>query len=482
MGRPTDARQQSGSTRQSVVKPDPYKQNLVKQHRHKSQPFDPDDLRRRLYVVIAEQEAAKEKRKRRERLAEAGSVSTQSKDHDTPISRPESTKPVPNEPSFAARVTRRKSMVSDPALPPKESSTQTQPPEPKTGRSMSKSIQDKLRRKSIIKSTEPLPTSTIENTAPTQAHVQTQPQAATYHHVPQSAAAQFERTTTANGMRDRNLSHSLSQSGLKHHAKDRASPDPTAQQNRAAAALERAHSNSNSNKSNREKPHFQNPFQNARPASSSSRSDHDEIAPHFRRHSIIGLTQVKTRRRSSAIGNIAEDETTQTFAVGVHPVLGVPIELPVDEISSEETLAVPVDPATAAEHQRVDWTQSDEPVPVVVGGGGTEKPRGAAMVSRIPLLRKADSLWALKGRLGGGRSGSLSLGLSGSGSGKGGQQDRNQNGNGDRGRRQSGLEKLGGAMKGDRNHHQQQQQREEGFASTSPKFLKSFGFLTRFKR
>ncbi|KAI0884684.1 uncharacterized protein GGS22DRAFT_145727 [Annulohypoxylon maeteangense] len=380
MGRPTDARHQSVSTRQSVVKPDPYKQNIIKQHRHKSQPFDPDDLRRRLYVVIAEQEAAKEKRKRRERLAEVGTVSTQSKDHDTPISRPESTKPGPNESSFAARVTRRKSMLSDPPPPPKESSIQ--PPEPKTGRSMSKSIQDKLRRKSVIKSEPPPASKTTDKASQTQA--QTQPQPPTYHHVPQSAAAQFERTTTVNGMRDRNLSHSLSQSGLKHHAKDRASPDPTQQQSQIA--LERANSNSS-------KPHFQNPFQNnARPISASSHADHEDIAPHFRRHSIIGLTQVKMRRRSSAIGNIAEDEsTTQTFTVGLHPVLGVPIEVPIDEISSEETLAVPGNPAD----HRVDWTQSDE-VDV--------KPR-----SRIPLLRKADSLWALKGRLGG-RSGSLSLG------------------------------------------------------------------------
>ncbi|KAI0900499.1 hypothetical protein F4806DRAFT_491388 [Annulohypoxylon nitens] len=438
MGRPTDTRSQSISTRHSVVKPDPYKQNLVKQHRHKSQPFDPDDLRRRLYVVIAEQEASKEKKKRRERLAEAGSESgsTQSKVYDTPTRQPETAKSGPNESSFAARVTRRKSMASDPAPPPKDASTQA--PQPRTGRSMSKSIQDKLRRRSIISSSkvEPPPTSTSTTEHTAQSQTQPQPQqsqAPTYHHVPQSAAAQFERTTTANGMREQNLVHRLSQAGLKH----RASLDPTQQQ--ALCTLERTHSN-------RDKPHFQNPFQTGRPVSSSSRSaatTEDDVAPNFRRHSVIGLTQIKMRRRSSAIGNIAEDETMQTFAVGVHPTLGVPIEIPIDEISSEETLAVPIDPATAAEH-RVDWTQSDEQ--------RYEKPRA---MSRIPLLKKADSLWTLKGRLGGRNN---SIAAPGSG-GKGEHQKM----------------KLGSAEK---HGHRQD---EGGFASTSPKFLK-FGFLARFKR
>ncbi|KAI1210654.1 uncharacterized protein F4807DRAFT_459494 [Annulohypoxylon truncatum] len=476
MGRPTDARQQSGSNRQSVVaKQDPYRQNLAKQHRHKSQPFDPDDLRRRLYIVIAEQEAAKEKRKRRERLAEAGSASTQSKDNDTPISRPASTKPGPNESSFTARVTRRKSMASDPAPPPKESGTQ--PPEPKTGRSMSKSIQDKLRRKSIMKAEQQPSTSTVENTAPAQTQTQTQTQASvpTYHHVPRSAAAQFERTTTANSMRERNLAHSISQACLKH--KDRASPDPTQQQQHQqqqqsrAAALERAPSNSHIN---REKPHFQNPFQNGRPASSSSRSEQqqlEEVAPHFRRHSVIGLTQVKARRRSSAIGNIAEDETMQTFTVGMgmgmHPA---PAEMPVDEISSEETLAgVPVDAATAAEH-RVDWTQSDEAQAAQAAAYGKTR----AMSSRIPLLKKADSLWTLKGRLGGGGGGgggrNNSIATTGTGAGTGGKGV------------QSGLDKMGGVFRGEKGQQQHQQHQEEGgFASTTPKFLR-FGFLTKFKR
>ncbi|KAI1095424.1 hypothetical protein F5B19DRAFT_441476 [Rostrohypoxylon terebratum] len=323
-------------------------------------------------------------------------------------------------------------MASDLAPPPKDASTQA--PEPKTGRSMSKSIQDKLRRKSIISSkAEPPPTSmsTAGNTA--------QPQAPTYHHVPRSAAAQFERTTTASGMREQNLAHRLSQAGLKH----RASLDPT--QKPTPCTLERTHSN-------RDKPHFQNPFQAGRPVSSSPRSaatTEDEIAPHFRRHSVIGLTQIKMRRRSSAIGNIAEDETMQTFAVGVHPTLGVPIEIPMDEISSEETLAVPVDPATAAEH-RVDWTQSDET--------RYDKPRA---MSRIPLLKKADSLWTLKGRLGGGRNNSIAA------PGAGGKSEQQKT-------------KLGSAEK---HSHRQD---EEGLASststsTSPKFLK-FGFLNRFKR
>ncbi|KAI2473431.1 hypothetical protein F4781DRAFT_191226 [Annulohypoxylon bovei var. microspora] len=422
MGRPTGAHQPSGSARQSATKPDPYKQNLIKQHRHKSQPFDPDDLRRRLYVVIAEQEALKEKRKRRERLAEAPSA--QSKDHDTPISQPEPTNLGPNESSFAARVTRHKSTASDQLS--KESSTQP-PPEPKAVRSMSKSIQDKLRRKSIIK-VEP-PPATATTTTDSAAQTQTQPQAPPYPYVPQEAAAQFERTATANSMRSRNLVHSLSQTALKHQASrrasdlDDASAPPPQQQTRA---LERAHSQ-------RDKPiEFRNPFQSAQPASA---SDEREEGTRFRRHSVIGLTHVVRGRRKSAIADIAEDEPPAGVAVR----LAAPAELPVDEASSEETLAVAADPAAAAHEHRVDWTQSDEAA--AAAAAAYEKPRAA---SRIPLLKKADSLWTLKGRLGGRSPGK---------SASGGAHDKM------------------GAMK-----------QEEAFASSpSPKFLR-FGFLTKFKR
>ncbi|KAI1106752.1 hypothetical protein F4804DRAFT_284619 [Jackrogersella minutella] len=361
IGRPTDGRQATGSMRQAAAKSDPYRQNIAKQHKHKSQPFDPDDLRRRLYVVIAEQESRE--KKRRERLAETGS--TRSKDHDTPTSQPKTgkpgsavlkivtTKPDSNETRFAARMAINRITASD--SPSQESSDQ--PLEAKAVRSMSKSIQDRIRRKPP--KVESTPTESAAN-------------APSSHYIPQEAATQFERTATASSMRERNLVHSLSQTALKFHVdgrlSDRAELDASmtpAQQNRA---LERAISH-------REKIHERNQFQTPRPVSDGHGVS--EETGHYRRHSVIGLTQIKSRRRSS-IGNILEDETP-----AVHPC--ATIELPIEEISSEDTLIV--DPATVNEH-RVDWTQSDEV---------DARPKTA---TKNPLLRKADSLWTLKGRLG----------------------------------------------------------------------------------
>ncbi|KAI1381553.1 hypothetical protein F4677DRAFT_129626 [Hypoxylon crocopeplum] len=365
MGRSVGDHRASGAARQAAAKPEPSRQNHTKQHRHgKSQPFDADDLRRRLYVVLAEQEALKEKR-RRERLEE-GSRATQNEEYSTPMSRQSgigktdtavlksaNTMPEASEASFAARVARSKHATVNPHQ--KEGSAKSS--EPKLGRSMSRSIQDKLRRKP----SRVAPVST-----------ESELRAPLYHHVPQEAATQFERTATANSMREKNLVHSLSQSAIKFHVEGRPSDQieldssiTPAQQSRA---LKRA-------QSHREKMHERNQFQNLGPVADERRSS--EESRHHRRHSSIGLNPVKSGRKAS-FGYIPEDEPLTVHATAAS-------DLPIDEISSEETLVV--DPAAAHEH-RVDWTQSDEMY---------ERRKAGA---RNPLLRKADSLWTLKGKLG----------------------------------------------------------------------------------
>ncbi|KAI1408155.1 hypothetical protein F5Y13DRAFT_173108 [Hypoxylon sp. FL1857] len=408
MGRPADSRQQSGTAGQAAHKTDSYKQNQTRQNRHaKSQPFDADDLRRRLYVVIAEQEAAA-KKSRRERPEKRRSM--QSNELDTPTSQSDTrrtssaapksaiAKSGPSETSFAARMARSKISASDIS---KESADQSSEGKTSRSMSMSKSIQEKLRRKS----SKADPTST-ENAV----------NAASYHHVPQEAATQFERTATGTGMRERNLVHSSSQSALKPQIDGRrpseqaeldAGITPAPQNN----ALERI-------TTHREMPHERTQFRNPWSVPDERVSSEEGR----RRHSIVGLAPVRSRRKSS-FGNILEDEP-----LTVHPTGR--LDPPLDEISSEETLAI--DPATANEH-RVDWTQSDE-IP--------EKPKTAA--AKIPLLRKADSLWTLKGKKGN--------------PGKNGGQVRD--------------EKIGAIR----------EKQDEGFAAPSPpKFLR-LGFLSRFKR
>ncbi|KAI2625272.1 hypothetical protein GGS26DRAFT_592958 [Hypomontagnella submonticulosa] len=335
------------AARQAAIKPDTFKPSQPGRHRHaKSQPFDADDLRRRLYVVIAEQEASKKKRRSRHEAESGSARDTSTNRSGTPKS--VATKPGADETSFAARMARGQT-PGDLLL--KDGSVL--PPEGKLGRSVSKSIQDKLRRRASR--IEPILAEDVIK-------------APTYHHIPQQAAAQFERTATANSMREGNLVHSLSQSALKYHTEGRqcdrteleSSMSP-AQQNRA---LERA-------RSHREKVHERNQFQSPRQLADERRSSEES-----RRNIIIGLSPIKSRGKNS-IGNIPEDE-----ALAVHPV--APLDPPVDEIASEETLVV--DPMVVREH-RVDWTQSDEPY---------SRPKTAV---RIPLLRKADSLWTLKGKL-----------------------------------------------------------------------------------
>ncbi|KAI1139554.1 hypothetical protein F5Y05DRAFT_411743 [Hypoxylon sp. FL0543] len=405
MGRPADGRQQLSSARQAPHKSDAYRQGQTRQRHAKSQPFDPDDLRRRLYVVLAEQEAAKEK-KRRERPEKRRS--TQSNALDTPTSKSDTrkmgstvpksttTKPGPSEMSFAARMARRKSSASEMAKENVDPSS-----EPKAGRSMSKSVREKLRRKS-------------SKVGPTSMEKEDALNVSSYHHVPQEAASQFERTATGSGMRERNLGHSSSQPSVKlqvesRRPSDQTEYDPSITPMQQHRALERVHSR-------RELHHERSLFQNPHPFSD-ERGSSDEG---HRRHSIIGLAPVRSRRKSS-FGDILENE-----ALTIHPT-GT-FELPADEMASEETLAV--DPATAHEH-RVDWTQSDEI---------HEKPKTTA---KIPLLRKADSLWTLKG-------------------------------------------KIGGLAKNGQHHHEKtgamREKHEQGLASHStPKFLR-MGFLTKFKR
>ncbi|KAI1780460.1 hypothetical protein F4818DRAFT_6057 [Hypoxylon cercidicola] len=361
IGRSTHGHHTSGQAKQVAAKPDSHKQIYTKQNRYgKSQPFDPDDLRQRLYVVIAEQEASKEKQRRERQEA---SRSRQNEGLETSTNQPETgkvdtaapnlatTKPEGAETSFAARMARSKDQGT--GFPSKE--TAAQPSEAKIGRSMSKSIHDKLRRRPSIM--EP---ATTESTV----------RAPTYHYVPQEAASQFARTATSSGMLDKHLVHSLSQSALKFHIEGRISDQieldsstTPAQQNRA---LKKA-------QSYREKLHERNQFQHPRMVADERGSSEEGRHLHNHRQSVSGLARKPSRRKNS-FGNIPEDETLRAVAA----------DSPINELASEETLVV--DPAAANEH-RVDWTQSDE---------SCEKPRAA----KNPLLRKADSIWTLKGRFG----------------------------------------------------------------------------------
>ncbi|KAL7624330.1 hypothetical protein AAE478_005892 [Parahypoxylon ruwenzoriense] len=374
MGRSMDDQRAPGRGKQTTTKPEPFIQSYTKHNRHsKSQPFDADDLRRRLYIVMAEQ-------KKRERLEEEAR-SARSREQDTPSSRPETgkidtaatqpgtTKPKASDTSFAARMARGKATAAD--LLSEESGTNS--PEAKIGRPMSKSIQDRLRRKS---SPGVMPAvSAVDNP------LKAIPSSSTYCYVPQEAAAQFERTTTANSMREKNVAHSLSKTALRFHAEgrplDRIELDASVTPAQHYAALKRA-------QSHREVVHGRNRFQDPRPVPdqrSGSSAEESRLQTLYRRYSLPGRRVPGRSERKGSTGSAVENipENSELLPVAV---LDPP---PIDEVCSEETLVV--DPAMVINDHRVDWTQSDETC---------EKPK----TLKIPLLKKADSIWTLKGRFG----------------------------------------------------------------------------------
>ncbi|KAI1655758.1 hypothetical protein F4813DRAFT_391333 [Daldinia decipiens] len=356
MGRSANDHRAPMPARQAVPKSDPFRPSNARQQRHsKSQPFDADDLRRRLYIVIAEQEAQKKRQKRRP------DESCQSQEQSRSTSRSEARqtdaiKPGASEKSFATRMAKSKVTIADSTR-----ENDTQPPKIKTGRSMSKSIQDRLRRRP----------SEVDPTA-TESAVK----ATSYQHVPQEAAAQFERTATANSMRERNLGHSISQSTLQYRVERRPSDQHDLDSSTSPThALERVRS---------KRGLFQTPQWHPTAAAAADPEDLYPPQPQpqhqLRRHSAPLVIPPRPWRKNS-IGTVLEGKAMATT----------------DEISSEETLVVVVDPpppllstATAINAHRVDWTQSDEKPAVKSPSAG----------GRIPLLRKADSLWTLK-KLGG---------------------------------------------------------------------------------
>ncbi|KAK6955383.1 hypothetical protein Daesc_003018 [Daldinia eschscholtzii] len=392
MGRSANDHRLTMPARQTVPKSDPFRPNNARQQRHtKSQPFDADDLRRRLYIVLAEQEAQKKRQKRRpdessEERSGSISLSESSRQTDT-------TKPGASEKSFAARMARNKGTASDAG----SRENDAQPPKTKTGRSMSRSIQDRLRRRP----------SEVDPTA-TESAVKATP----YQHIPQEAAAQFERTATAYSMREINLGHSQSQSRLTHHIERRRSVQHDVDSNSSIQeghALERV-------QSKQDLFNGRNPFQTPQwhPAETGPQSQQPQPQPQhqLRRHSAPLVIPPRPWRKNS-IGTVLEDRV-------------------MDEISSEETLVI--DPVP--EH-RVYNEKKPTAKPPTTTTSTTSTTGG-----KIPLLRKADSLWTLK--------------------------------------------KLGGGFKNgavrEKQQHQQQDESSPASSSSSPLKFPRFGFLMKLRR
>jgi hypothetical protein len=366
--------------------------------------LDPNDLTRRLYVVLAEQKAHAERRRR------ARGEPSNSKDS------------VGTAPSARGRETRQKA-----AKPPADLITE-------------------LRR---TESTKHTPSHTAAaGPAPDS-------QSEAYHHVPQEAARQFTRTTTVENMRDSNLVHKLSKHALKFHLEGPKALRPSnndanngpSKPALAPAELTRALQQT---QSQRDKLLDRNQFQRTRILEEAAAQPHhhhhqptqrrtleDELSrilPGGGSHHYPNPNQTAAAKhlRRNSTGNTITATSSDPASTGAtshharHSLIAAPDTLVMDTLLEDDpTMAGAGDDGdalvlgrfAAAERARVDWTQSDETgrmgsasVSARVGGGhghsrgvggsGSGSGVGPKMLLLSPLLRKADSLWTLRGRRG----------------------------------------------------------------------------------
>ncbi|KAI1428845.1 hypothetical protein F5Y12DRAFT_636869 [Xylaria sp. FL1777] len=317
----------------------------------KSQPFDPEDLRRRLYVVIAEREAQSEKRQRQRVDSLPAKWAQVERERDTQqlyIERLAATNTATWMPDITAPARRSVGGGGGGGAVPK---ARQQP-----------SLQDKLRnRHSLVAPSELSDAAANTDECPK------------YRHVPEQAAAQFSRTTTSGGMQgDKPAVHSLSRAALRLYVEgatsaERSAIDSSITPGKQRKILQRA-------RSQQERQHGRNQFQETRIAG-------DEAAT-WRRVNKGGPAGERGAEDHDGSGGGGVSALADLH-LHAYPSQGQG-QGDGDGLrhSSEETL---VDTATANEH-RVDWTQSDEMLP--------HERRGAK------LLRKTTSILSLKGKLG----------------------------------------------------------------------------------
>ncbi|KAJ6439622.1 glutamate synthase [Purpureocillium lavendulum] len=319
------------------VRPGLSRQKLKSSH---PQPLDADDLSRRLRIVLAEQKAHSDRKKKARAEAERRAR------HTAPS---------------AGAVKEKSPNVSA-----------------QTSRTAEKYDGDKL-HKSKLHLTASKTSSTSSQKDDHESHGPGHP------YVPQVAAAQFARTTTVETLTEKHIVHKLSKKAMKFHlegpnaSREMGSVTAEAAPFEQAQAVRRAHHA-------RERQYERNQFQHAPIMETATEAD--EVPPLLsqRRTFETHFKPEKDRAEKEA-----RRRSTGSFLGKAEPALGPPCEVTsllehIEARQSDDVVGGPL------EHQRVDWTQSDEarsrPIPV------TSPPQPP------PTLRKPDSKWTLRGRLG----------------------------------------------------------------------------------
>ncbi|KAK0705295.1 hypothetical protein B0H67DRAFT_593716 [Lasiosphaeris hirsuta] len=245
------------------------------------------------------------------------------------------------------------------------------------------------------------------------AHADAAGEAAEYHHIPQEAAKQFARTMTVEVMRDNNTQvHELSKRALKLHMDGgrtiRQVGATTADMAPAELTQTLRYSQERQNK-----VLDRNQFQRARALEEAAQHDIErerEYGPLRSRHTfqceISRITpdnyhnQAGYEKRRNSTGGVAADlllsgghsgvanEPMRRTLITMEPLLDA-VE---DATPPPDDLPGLVSVAARREHACADWTQTDETP------RGHSSGRQKLLLS--PLLRNTASLWGLRGRLG----------------------------------------------------------------------------------
>lgn len=354
---------------------------VPKPQAQRPKPFDPDDLTRRLHVVLAEQKAHAERKKRAraaldaERQANAAAVA-----RNASVLHP-GQRGIPMGPTVpSTQIQKNEATASRSRIPsaPRDANQDV----PKT---------ERLHRAGLRNSTSSSSNRNSEDTPPSN-----------YRHIPQVAASQFARTTTTETVTEKHLVHRLSRQAIKFHTQSPNAPAgrvPDLAPAEQTKALRRA-------QSMRERQFDRNQFQ--QPHILATTAEVDErvatTAPHtFQEYlhskSLDAFDEPSKEMRRRSMGAILgmmisrEAETAE-----------------LSQTSSENHSAPNHSDLVAAnpDEHRVDWTQSDEAAILQQRKQQQQQqshshlPQQSQKSATGPnVLRKSESKWALRTKLGG---------------------------------------------------------------------------------
>lgn len=366
LGYPTD-HGMSARPRQAVFKASARQ----KQRPAQSQPVDPQELARKLYVVLAEQKAHSERKRRAKAEAERFGKKAADKSRRNKKSKEEARSATASEKSPVA-----------PSQPPE--AKKSQPEE-------SPLSKDKLRRTSSKKSLRSSKKSTEEEHDPAQS----------YHHVPQVAAAQFARTTTVESLSEKSAIHKLSIRAMKFHLEgpnasaEMAAAGPGASPCEQAKALRRA-------QSTRERQYERNQIRLA----SNLPVTVEDVVGHPRlsqRHTF----QAHLRMRGGECDDAKDIRRMSTGSIlGTTEAPAVPVIGSFDGSRGVLLPSAMPEFTCAPDEHRVDWTQADEELAAkesaakALAAKESEANELPTLQTSQSPLRKVESKWKLRGRLG----------------------------------------------------------------------------------